>query len=476
MELMTMRQKIENFIQQRPRTSLGILVAVVIIFIAFFEVLHQFQSGTVIIYTNSNKNNITISNLNGNSVVVKTQGSLQTSLPIGQFTVTVSEQSSSIKRVITVKARKTESYTLNLSSPLVPYAVLPFGALSVVANASVMYYVNFQDHLLYKIGSSGIPTALNTSIEFGSVQWLSPQYGVGVSIDNSSLYLISNDNIQQLTLPFNGSNISYSLLSSGQLVICDGNNVYIGTPGSSFKKIYSYTKASLNILSTSPGDIILELKTSTESGDDEPSVVINLQGEVIPSPDDLSAYNFKWSPNGKTLITTDDSGTYLYNDKLQRIGQLADGNVIGIAWLNDNTVLYGLGVNLYSYNIDTKDSTLLASTEADRSISGIYPSTDGSTIYLLTGSNNNNETYDTEKVGLTTTQQNIPSYYYELGAFFPSYISQCSFTYTNVFQPILIISSWNDAGTCTTAAQNELSADNLPGSLPIVLSQVVSNE
>lgn len=162
--------------------------------------------------------------------------------------------------------------------------------------------------------------------------------------------------------------------------------------------------------------------------DEAESLVINMQGQKIASKNDLGAYSFRWSPDGSKLALTSDSATTVYDAKLKVIANLPDGNVLGLNWLNNTTITYGLGNNLFSYNISNGDSIQLATNTSGRGITGTSASQDGSQIYVQTeapGSAGNSYDYTVMRANLS---KSVPEYLIELGAFLPLNLNQCSVT------------------------------------------------
>jgi len=457
-----MFEKIYMYISARPKKILFLVLLLIGLLVAGGWLRHYLNTGSLIVKTNDNSSSIEITGVGTSQVVSQSKGELQTNLPIGKYTATVSSRSSTSKRMVEVKPHSSSTYTLDLQKSISPDYVLPFGASSLVAGKSIMFYVNISNQLLYKVDGSGVPSIVDQTDAFDSIQWQNEHYGVGLSQDDKTLYTINDGVVSAISLPFSSKRLYYDLSPSGLLVVSDGNAIYTKSAGGQFNKL-SDPSSRVTSLSVGDGGVLVGLGSNSDGEDKQISkyIMVDFSGKTKASASFLGN-NYKWSPNGRMVAVTTDGNAVIYDANLKEVAQIANNGSSTIVWQDNNNLLYGLNGQLYNYSIKDAVSTQLSMVPVGSSISGVYPSLDGSSVYLLTTQNDNANSSSTMRVGITAITKNTPSYYQTLGIFFPSYTDQCSFSYTNFLRPVILITAWTDTNTCINSAKAELAADELP--------------
>ncbi|HXR50326.1 MAG TPA: hypothetical protein VN778_04850, partial [Verrucomicrobiae bacterium] len=123
--------------------------------------------------------------------VAQARGYLRARLATGQYIAQVNNRLASNKQLVTIESHKTNTFNINLQALLAPEAVLPYGATSVITDASSIYYVNLQNHSLYTLSSAGVPMVVSTT-SFDHIVWENTHYGIGIDYSQSTLYEIRN--------------------------------------------------------------------------------------------------------------------------------------------------------------------------------------------------------------------------------------------------------------------------------------------
>jgi hypothetical protein len=455
-----MLERIRTYTRANPRKSLAIGIGFIIIVFLLFRLFHYASTGTVIIKTNGKENTVALVRVGEEAAAAKSVGGLRADVAPGRYVATVSNRFASSKKTIEVKARQQSVHIINLRAALLsPEYVLPFGASYVSPGSSLMFYVNLDDHLLYKIGSSGLPIPVSTEVAFSDIAWRGAGTGVGRDYRRGVLYDISNGALRLMRLPFNGKVIAYDVSPGGTLAITDGKSVYTRMPGGGFTRIFTST----GISSLGAGNVNILLGGG--SGEDEDiATVIDLSGKVVARREGLPADKYVWSPDGTRLAGMDDNKATIYDSKLSPISVLPETHVAGLSWLDNQTLLYGVDRQMFSYALDDSAGTQLLSVPAGTTIGDIFPDRRRSAAYVLVSANDDS---DHALLRAVLAGPRASAVNYSIGVFFPAKSPQCHFTFTNFLKPVILVDAWTNKSTCLDAAREELKADRLPLKLGI---------
>jgi hypothetical protein len=451
-----MFERLSYYIENNPRQTVRWLIMLALIVLVGWAAIFYLGTGSIRVKTNDPSNNIELRPIKSNQGIKRSTGELHARVRAGQYNVVVSNRVGTTKKVVSVQARKSMNYTINLSVPSVPEAVLPVGATSVSADDANMYYVSMDDHFLYKIGIDNVPAIVNSSVRFGVIRWQTAGNGYGLSQDNKRLYSIVGGAVQAVELPFNASTVVFDLSKRGVLVVSDGSGIYVKQPSQAFAPIYSSNK-EVEALGVGGSNILLEY--SGESEGETTAQVIDITGKPLTAEKSFHAYGFGWSPDGRLLAVNGNETTELYNNKLESIKRLPDTNVLALQWQDNGHLLYGVRQGLYQYSVTGDSSVELARLVAG-GISGIYPSDDGRQLFILTGSVNadtGNPTHALAKVELDEKPSDLT---YRLGVYLPFDLDGCYVGYANFtdFTVIVYPVSVSSADTCLQAAKARLSS------------------
>ncbi len=459
-------QRFASYIQQDPKRLARLLLAIVIFILCATWLVHYLTTGFLTITTNNKTNEVVIRRADNKQEVARSTGNFHGSMPGGEYVATVSDRFSAIKQVVHIKTRHGASYNLDVKPVIIPESVLPFGASGVIATNSSLTYIDPRDHLLYRIEGTNTSALINQAVEFNDIKWQNPGYGVGIGRDNKSLYAIRNDSVSPLQLPFNSDLLYYELAPNGTLVISDSKTVFRQARGESFTKIFT-PEAPIDSLRVSSDAILLQLRGAQAPGsedDDGESILLNQAGKVIKKAASLDAYDYRWSPDGKYLATTGDTGTTIYDARLNLVANLPDPNVLALTWLNKHTLLYGIARNLFSYDLQAGTSSQLAAINATGGgVVGVYPSQDQTEVYILSevyGSKRGSTVYELLRAA---PKRPASAYISELSIFLPLQLDQCYVDYINFSRPVLLLFTFDNSLTdgCLQTTKTSLIANHI---------------
>jgi hypothetical protein len=199
-----------------------------------------------------------------------------------------------------------------------------------------------------------------------------------------------------------------------------------------------------------------------ESGGEEAILTILSSGQKVASKD-IEGSELAWSQDGKYLAVVGDTSNDIYDARLNKLTSLHQGNSSNMVWLDASTLLYSSGGTVWSYSPTPEQSSVVTTVPQGGNVAGIYPSGNGTKIYITsTRSINNSKELVLYGADLTAAVSSIPDYAITLGIFFPTTVNDCSFSYTNFLKPVLIVTAWSNQDVCRNQAINELMSDSLP--------------
>jgi len=367
---------------------------VVILFLVWLTV--YLSSGKIVI--TSNKSNTIVLQKTGGGGVAFTKtgmGSLSANVKHGQYTVTIKNASQTSAKVIDFYGgHKTFRYSIYLSKLLDVEPVADQDAADMVVNNDELVYLNADDNNIYKIDSSNNLDVINASQNFQVIKWADTSFGIGQT-NNERLYAINNGSVSLLDVPFNygGKSVSFAISPTQQIYVSYGPSVYIGSQNGNFKKIYTATTSSPAL---SAGSSLVDVADGTldQGTAQKPEIaLVNTSGKYIRKV--IDSQSSILSPNGKYLAVEDESGiAEIYNSDLENPVTLPtplNNSIIShVTWLNDDTLLYSCGDQLWEYSLAQHKGELLANMPLNWQITGLAINQDGTYVYLTTSDSNGN--------------------------------------------------------------------------------------
>lgn len=398
------------------------------------------STGTIVITTGRQDSTISLRGANqGNSFNKIGLGSLSATVSHGLYTATVKNGSQVVMQSINFnKGHRTLRYSIALSGLLQVEPVAYQNARSLAASNTELVYLGAGDENLHKIDNQNSVTTSNSSRRFKTVKWASTAFGVGQD-NNGRLFIINNASASLLRVPFTygGEAVNFDVAQNKQIYVSYGAAVYAGDQSGNFKKIYAAMSAG-PVLSAGTDRVAIADKTERQSnGVSQPVLaIVSNAGKVTNSKGEGEIRSLVLSPNGRYLVSANESSAGVYNASLQKIATVpADSSVSYVAWLDDTRFVYASGGGLWLYDLSAQKTELLANVPfLDGSITGLYVSGDGSYVYLTAGSNNG---YAVFRVGLRGQQ--VPDYIAKLQDILPLTLNDCSVSVVNFTQPAAIL-------------------------------------
>lgn len=460
---------LENGINLNIRRILFWLVSVIVMVAAIMWLYNYLMSAPVTLSTSGPGDTVKIAGVLGEkngSFSKQAIQKLHVRVRAGRYEISAYDKqgASSTSRIITVKARKAQSFTLNLSKLVSTDPVYGKDVTAVVADSSQLIFIDKSTGNLERVDTAGNITALAT-LGFASAKWANPGLGVAQSSDGT-LYIIKNGSVNPLQLPFKttyGQNISYDVSKDGQVYVAFGGNVYSGDGGGTFKKIYSASGSNI-IVSAGMGSVAVLEPASSASADeggapkkqgDGRLSVLTGQNKLVK--DVTGVNNIAWSPGGKYLLATGRATTTVFDNQLRTKSSLYINNASLYTWSDDSTIFYGIanaGSQLWAYDLNAQRSHEVALLNPSENITDIYPSSDGSYIYMSVQSNQ-----DTQLSKAPLKGQPTDKTLSTLNIFLPEDIGVCTLNYVNFIKPVMTIlypNSGVSPDQCVAAAKAEL--------------------
>lgn len=416
----------------RKKAVLWVIIAVILTGLGVW-LFRYFSVGQITITTNSPNSSVTLLSLSSSSKTYRAQGRLSLKLQKGSYVAIVGLGSNESRQVVVVSAHKNSTYSLELSSPAGVEPVIYQNAQSLSV-ASSLVFLDTLSHKLMVVNKNNQISTLNEQ-PFRSVTWGRPGFGVGQALDGV-LYTIDGSMIKKLEAPFSYDSqlVKFDVSADNKIVVSHGSEVYSGSAGGSFSKIYSAT-TDKPVIAAGIGVAAVADATNDENATQKPLLaVISSSGKVIKKG--IVAHRLRWSPGGKYLLDVDAPAT-IYSASLKQVGVLPDNTTVGsVQWLNDSTLLYSKNDQLWKYTLADQKATVLANMPLAGYITSISTSEQVDYAYLATTGTGLLNNSAVRKVGLK--QQIIPQYVFQLQSILPLTVKGCGLSLVN-FSSIRVV-------------------------------------
>lgn len=444
-----MADSIISFVRRRPKLTLIMFIFLWLLILASTLVLRYYTSGVIEVTTNNVDNIVEISRSNDSTRLAYGVGFLSKRLPAGDYTATVSNRSSSVKKQVHIIARATASYSVSTKKLLASETVLSYGAYGIVSNESSLFYVDMRDNVLYKLSAANAPVAVSPSTKLSNFKW-GGGAGVGLGENNKDFFSYQNGALVQLNLPFSSKTVLYDIASDGTVVVSDGKTIYKLSQDGSFSKLFTVLKDTIFYVLVGNNRVLLGLSEKGGASDDSAKYsIVGFDGKTITTKQNINLYNARWSPDGKILVIANPDSTVLYDNSFATKTTIPQKNVLGLTWQNNSTLLFALNGSIFSYDIQSKLTSQLVSAGGGSGVSGIYLANDGTSFYFLTevAGSRNAQGYTVQRVRLNSPSDSVAL---KIAAFFPIGLDQCSADYVNFVTPTLVITPYipGEAAVC----------------------------
>ena len=439
--------------ENRRQLIVGLLGATVLIIAALVCVwiYQSLTKGTISLSTNNDEAGLQIKS--GGSVVAEGKHRLSVRVKPGSYVVTASTSTASTSRTVAIKARQKQSVELPLSNPVAPVPVYGGGARDVAAGGVRLIFIN-TDSRLSQINAQNQVQVLDATRVLRSARWVSSDAGAAQD-DKGNFYYVTAGALVPVAAPFaaGSRSASYAIDGDRNLYLSNGQDVYKGSAGGAFTKIYS-SGARYNIgLAAGSGNLAIIEKDS----DGTTSIaVVTASGKTVKKT--VDAGSLSWSPGGRHLAVAGGGSVTIFDQTLGKVSGIAQRDAGNIIWQDDDTVLFSAGNQLLSYNAQEERSSQLSNVPGNGRVLGVSLSDDKQYAYLVAQRRNSDTTTDQIfRVGLRG--QADEAKLQALSVFLPTEVGVCSIDYVNFAKLTITIrypSSGTDPALCVRAAQGEL--------------------
>jgi hypothetical protein len=361
-----------------------------------------------------------------------------------------------LSKTISLKTRQNFKYKFGQSQVTTPEPVAGIDTMDVSVKGSQLFYVDPSGLGLYAIDNNNAVVNVSGSVRFQHVDWASAGYGLGQDI-NGNLYLIDGTTITPLITPAGltaNKKLTYAITPTGQIYLTVNQALFAGSVTGNFKQIYTFPVMPVKIIPTQSN---IGVVTIAKGGAANPVMtILSPSGQFIRSSSIVGSAG-TWSPNGSYLAVFSDEGSgEILNSSLQKVALLPNNDSANV-WLNNQTLLYGSGNTLWSYDVTNNDSVLIARLTPGNSFDQL--SLDNTNHYVYLSVQNNNGAGELDRVGLLG-QKFANDIYYELDIFFPTTVAGCTINYINfVSSATLLVSPNNAESSCQQYVNKTLTED-----------------
>lgn len=385
-----------------------LILVFLMIFVIFIQwLIGYLQYGQIIITTNNPDNSITltspITHPGSTPVSEQAHGSLSARLKVGSYIVTVGKNSSATSQYVTVSAHYTRHVFIKVVNIGGVEPVTYDNAADIVASSSNLLYLDPTDSGLNDINNQNIDNETGTNYGLQSISWASTSFGIGQT-KNGQLYAIQNGSISPLKSPVSNQNdqsLVYTVAPNDEIYIGLGSSVYAGTVNGNFKVIYNHRPSGTFL---SPGLNRVTIVDTGYSGSPVSLVTIPSSGKQVTYRQNTAIDAWSpWSPGNKYIVVNGVSTGEVLNSSMKQIATIPQADFSSLAWLNDDTLFYSVSDQLWSYNVSTQKSQVIATMPNNDQVQALSVSADGAYVYILT-TYSQQGTMVIERVGLRGQQ------------------------------------------------------------------------
>jgi hypothetical protein len=465
-------------IQKRLKLLGGVFVSLLVVWFCIW-LYQKLSMSTLTVTTNNPKAYVTIDSVKNNGknvqLLEQVRGKISVKVTAGNYEIAASYESSSVSRIITVKSW--QKLNFNLNPPVASSAEPVYGnsVSDVTANNSQIIFIdNSNNNTLSSINSNNTVTELYQSGPLVNARWANSSLGLASNYNND-LFLIKNDTVSPVNLPFASSQksgfvLSYDITSGGQIYVSQGTAIYLGSILGNFKKIYTSKNIVFGLSATPSGVVAFETSNKLTQDLNGKLIFINKSDKVTRT--DISGSQVDVSPDGKYMVVYNGeksgNGFAIYSSSFNQVSQVASSSSNSFGWGNNDLLYYNQGSNLLVYDISSKQSSELSQVPDQANILGIYPAESGPYIYLVANSTNPNASSGSSqlfRVSLNSTNTKNSSVI-GISVVLPTNLKTgvngyCYVNYVNFTQPTITIGypgAYSSAtqNTCLSLTQNEL--------------------
>lgn len=437
--------------------TITVLVALIVLIVVAINYL---TTGELVVKTSGTNTLINVRGINNTPQnPQQATGSMDVRLAPGTYSVTATNDNASVQQVVTIVALKQQAITLQPVIAATPEFVMGRTANSLFVDSLGMVFIDSDSGILYRVDAQNNEQLLDASHNFKSVSWQNSTHGVGID-GNNNLFDINGTTIVPLAGP--NSSVQYTdakLSRDGTLFITDGSHLYMKTPGSIYKSIYTVddTADILSISQTAGSKaLVRQIESGTKSGDGDASKYVLVDQNGVISSSTKSAYQVTLSDDGKAIAFSGDT-TQIFDNHFNFTKSIPSANINSPVWLNGTTLLYGTAGKLWSYNSSSGIAQQLADFSSSPGyVSHITIDDQHNYAYVLVQKVSSPTGYYLSRVSLHSQPFNA-NLIQRLAVYLPYTVDECSLELVNFVQPTIIAHGpQSSADDCIVKTQNFL--------------------
>lgn len=456
----------------QQKQTMYIALAVILLLAFGWVIVWFYTLSSIQIHTNSIGNEIIVNQITNNSTnpvkVESKNASATVRVAAGTYAVTVTNGEQTKSQIVKVGIGETKKLEMSLGNSTIftnPEPVTSLGAVSLAANKELVRFLdkNNPNGEIHNLNSTGTMTSLDSTVFYKQIKWSSsPDFGLGIGTEKSTNKLVirkvDGNEVTTVITPFKpNQSTTIGVAPNKNWFVSDGKSVYQGFNDGSFKKLYSGDNI-LAIISASDNAILL---SSYKEKSIREGSLLSLHTDGTKYQISGSVYEAAWSPDGKKILATGDTNG-IYDDKLNKVNLTVNGNVAGLAWLDNDTVVYGLQNKLIKYTIkDGTTNTILSFPDSNYpyiSYSTLSKDHDYLYVTIQKGTLRTSLKYKTYRIGLNG--QPVPDLPLQsLDLLIPNTTYGCKFDFVNFNQFHILAHAINPGADCNYAANKYFATD-----------------
>jgi hypothetical protein len=360
----------------------------------------------------------------GNTPQVFGKGSGSVRVNPGTYTILAKASDKQALQVVSVEKQQHTSANLDLGDGFKSEKLSAYAASNVGFVNNALYFINIASHVPNKLllSEQAARPIATTSYPAQQAYWLT----------NGDFYVNKSGNwnyfngttLQKMqNTPADSSLISFNQNGGYAYIDSDKNVQLAASPTTAPTKVATLSSDGHN-LSLSSNDSLLVYSTAPSSKDRQAKIISNGQTKTIDNSDLENVQFASWSPNSQKISFSTLNGLYIYDlakNSTTTITSITPTNSRAIAWLDDNTLVFGQDQSLWKYSLGERQSTWI-SNFADKLYedSPFSIASGGGAIYYSTHSEATTNTGSIFRIVLDKNK---------LGTSQPTTISNTAFTY-----------------------------------------------
>jgi hypothetical protein len=191
--------------------------------------------------------------------------------------------------------------------------------------------------------------------------------------------------------------------------------VYSGTDSGTFTRIYDDRPDNATLAAGNNQVSIIASGFGTAKPE---AIVVTKDGRAVSKTFDTPITgSSSWSPSSTYEAVVSGTNGEIFDSSLKAVATIPQGNITRMDWLDDDTLFYSIGSQLWSYKISSQQSQLVANMPLGEQVLGVTVGQDKSYVYMTTSQTGLGQVDAIRRIGLK--QQSAPAAIYNLQTILP---------------------------------------------------------